>query len=66
MIQRQDTAAVLLPMNFKISSIRITGKEKASTRIQSWSVKGTTPKIVARAGMYKMKKWLPERIHITW
>ena len=51
--------AVLLPMNFKISSIKITGKLKAMTSIQSCIVKGTTPKMVAMAGMYKMTKWLP-------
>ena len=40
-----------LPIHFSTSSMRITGKEKASTSFQSWSVSGATENTLANGGM---------------
>ena len=37
--------------------MKITGKLQANTRIHSFTVRGTTPKILAKIGTYKMTQW---------
>lgn len=47
---------VHLPMSFRISSMRITGKATASTKSHSLRLRGTIPNTCARNGTYKMTK----------
>lgn len=50
---------VSLPMNFRISSIMITGNATARTKSHSFKDSGTMPKILARNGTYRIKKCKP-------
>lgn len=50
---------VLLPRNFRTSSISITGKAIAKTKIHSLRLRGTVPNTWARNGMYKIRTCNP-------
>jgi len=43
-------------MDFKISSIKITGKLQRNIKSHSSRLRGTTPKIYAKKGIYKMQQ----------
>ena len=48
------TEFIVLPKNLRISSIRMTGIEKASTSFHSSRLSGVIPKIEFMTGTYKM------------